>query len=574
MVFIPVLAFLSGAAAVLIYHHVRRNREKFYLIELQKSDRFLSESHILEKTFYQCSIQTSPDAGDRRMYIGDFQKALINIGVRVESSTSEVLFKSFGLKEDTGSANGALSQYLDQNSFLLAVRQVPNVFRQKDEWIRSLDIHKLVAAGLPTTQEPDPVLAVAKLSAKELAAICRSIASNLEELLRTAARDYKGFGGQMRAQAPSNSKFAMTAGTFEARFGALDVFFDGLDGRIGLPNPNVIKAMEDEHCCREDSNTDFETTNYGGTRTCPKLEWQFVNSPDPNVIYPGQGPSHLERKQLGLDNFVNHETAVKANLLLAEVIGCRLFTGPMFMKYNASLRKFPQDVFDELNGNRYTTTIHAVVSAIIKLSKVWQLPPSRKVYRGLSGMVLPKAFWKKDSFGCRGGVEYACMSTTTDRNVAIQYTKGRDGTYQPTIFEIEVGQVDRGASLNWVSQYPGEQEVLMPPLSNLEVVDEPRMDGDIMVIRLRINVNNKSLTIGQLEARRQQLHVTMMRNLAAEVRPRDSIERRAPSEHARARIVLVLTLRGNAHSRFACSPSPYFRVAYGSLCGGCRPSGT
>jgi hypothetical protein len=529
-ILMPILNFLSGIVTVSIYRHIRRRREKLYLLELQKSDRYSSERHLLEKIFKQFSIKTSPDADERRMFIDDFQKALINIGVRVESSTSEVLFKSFGLRDDTASVTGATSHYLDQNSFFLAVQQVPNVFRQKEEWIRSLAIHKLVAAGLPTTQEPDPVLAVAKLSAKELSAVCSSIASNLESLLRTTALDYKGFVGQMRTQAFPNSKFAMTAGTFEARFGALDVFFDGLDGRIGLPNPNVIKAMEDEHCCRDDSNTHFETTNYGGTRTYPKLEWQFVNSPDPNFLYPGQGPKHFERKQLGLDNFVNHETAVKANLLLAEVIGCRLFTGPMFMKYNASLRKFPQDVFDELNGNRYTTTIHAVVSAIIKLSKVWELPPSRKVYRGLSGMVLPQAFWKKDSFGCRGGVEYACMSTTTDRNVAIQYTKGKDGTHQlPTIFEIEVGQVDRGAPLSWVSQYPGEQEVLMPPLSNLEVVDEPRMDGDIMVIRLRINVNNKSLTIGQLEARRQQLHVTMMRNLAAEVQPRDSIQRCARS---------------------------------------------
>ena len=513
----PFLNFLSGAAAVTIYHHIRQLRKKFYLIQLQNSDRYSSESHVLEKIFDQFSVQASSGGEDRRMFIDDFQNALIKIGVRVESSTSEVLFKSFGLKDDPPTST-ATTQYLDRNSFFLAVQQVPNVFRQKEEWIRSLDIHKLVAASLPTLHEPDPVVAVAKLSAKELSAVCSSIASKLEALLKASARDHKGFDSQMKVQALSNSKFAMAAGTFEARFGALDVFFDGLDGRIGLPNPNVIKAMEEEHCSRDDSDSDFETTNYGGTRTRPKIEWQFVNSPDPTYVYPGQGPSHVERKQMGLEHFVNHETALKGNLLHAEVVGCRLFTGPMFMKYNASLRKFPQDVFDGLNGNRYTTTIHAVVSAIIKLSKVWQLPPSRKVYRGLSGMVLPKAFWKKDSFGCRGGVEYACMSTTTDRNVAIQYTKGKDGTYQlPTIFEIEVGQVDRGASLSWVSQYPGEQEVLMPPLSNLEVIDEPRMDAEIMVIRLRINVNNKSLTIGQLEARRQQLHVTMMRNLAAEV---------------------------------------------------------
>ena len=40
---------------------------------------------------------------------------------------------------------------------------------------------------------------------------------------------------------------------------------------------------------------------------------------------------------------------------------------------------------------------------------------------------------------------------------------------RPTLFEIQLGQVDRGATLRWISQFPGEDEVLLPPLSNLEV---------------------------------------------------------------------------------------------------------
>ena len=35
--------------------------------------------------------------------------------------------------------------------------------------------------------------------------------------------------------------------------------------------------------------------------------------------------------------------------------------------------------------------------------------------------------------------------------------------------------MDRGAPLRWVSQYPGEDEIVMPPLSNLEVVGDARM---------------------------------------------------------------------------------------------------
>ena len=67
---------------------------------------------------------------------------------------------------------------------------------------------------------------------------------------------------------------------------------------------------------------------------------------------------------------------------------------------------------------------------------------------------------------------------------------------RPTLFEIQLGQVDRGATLEWISQFPGEAEVLLPPLSNLEVVGEPLMmqtkRGPVKVCQLRVNVNLKA----------------------------------------------------------------------------------
>ena len=66
---------------------------------------------------------------------------------------------------------------------------------------------------------------------------------------------------------------------------------------------------------------------------------------------------------------------------------------------------------------------------------------------------------------------------------------------RPTLFEIQLGQVDRGATLSWISQFPGEEEVLLPPLSNLEVVGEPatmmREGEAVNVFQLRVNVNLK-----------------------------------------------------------------------------------
>ena len=103
-----------------------------------------------------------------------------------------------------------------------------------------------------------------------------------------------------------------------------------------------------------------------------------------------------------LDEFLSHQVAVAAGLTREEVIAIRLFTGPMFMKYNAKLRQFPAAAVAALKGNAYVTSIHAVVSAIIKLSRTWKIPDDRKVYRGLGGMLLPQKFWREDAYGCRG----------------------------------------------------------------------------------------------------------------------------------------------------------------------------
>ena len=52
--------------------------------------------------------------------------------------------------------------------------------------------------------------------------------------------------------------------------------------------------------------------------------------------------------------------------------------------------------------NLYTTTLHAINSAVIKLSKLCKV---MKVYRGISGKRLPNQMLQADLHGVRGGVE-------------------------------------------------------------------------------------------------------------------------------------------------------------------------
>ena len=59
------------------------------------------------------------------------------------------------------------------------------------------------------------------------------------------------------------------------------------------------------------------------------------------------------------------------------------------------------------------------------------------------------------------------MSTTKSRETAVAYS-GKDGQ-RCTVLEITAGRVDVGADIGFLSQYPGEGEFLMQPLSCLEV---------------------------------------------------------------------------------------------------------
>jgi hypothetical protein len=86
-------------------------------------------------------------------------------------------------------------------------------------------------------------------------------------------------------------------------------------------------------------------------------------------------------------------------------------------------------------------------------------------------------------------------------NVALQYA----GNTMPTVFEISLGAIDRGASLQFLSQYPDEGEILLPPRSYLEVVGSlSRKETDengrvIRIVSLKANANLTSSTIEQFE---------------------------------------------------------------------------
>lgn len=112
-------------------------------------------------------------------------------------------------------------------------------------------------------------------------------------------------------------------------------------------------------------------------------------------------------------------------------------------------------------GNSYTTTIHAINSCVLKLSK---LTKAGKVWRGIKDAKLPKSFWVANAMGVRGGIEYGFSSTTTDKRQAVHYAGGdarKDGDAS-SLFEMQMGMVDRGADLAWLSQVRSERARFIP----------------------------------------------------------------------------------------------------------------
>eukprot|EP00960_Hanusia_phi_P043933 756354-Hanusia_phi.AAC.2 len=314
----------------------------------------------------------------------------------------------------------------------------------------------------------------------------------------------------------SKSKFSMEGGN-DAVYGTLGEFHGGLVNLIGLPSKldDLCKAMEEEHCDRNDSDETFTPPNYS-TPTTPKLEWHAVTDPtERKRLSPPEG----KRRIKAIDDLMKDERVKMARLRREEVVALVLYTGPMYVKFNKILRAAKKGEKGGANhSNKYPTTIHCIVSGVIKLSKLTKLPSSRVVYRGLNGLRMPDRFLQEDDLGVSGGVEYGMLSTTEDMKVAIQYAgRGR----QPTVFEITCGAIDRGADLEFLSQYPGEKEMLYPPLSYLEVTKRPRIEqiqGQLVrVLQMKINANVTCSTIEETLGKRKQLYTALLDNVVEEI---------------------------------------------------------
>ncbi len=104
--------------------------------------------------------------------------------------------------------------------------------------------------------------------------------------------------------------------------------------------------------------------------------------------------------------------------------------------YNTCLRRFPADRFRLFRdgGNLFPTTIFALVSAVVKISRVVKLPPGTPLYRGLGGITdLPRSFSEVDRQGCSGFLDWGFMSTTASLATAVEYSGAKQDKPLPMV---------------------------------------------------------------------------------------------------------------------------------------------
>ena len=184
-------------------------------------------------------------------------------------------------------------------------------------------------------------------------------------------------------------------------------------------------------------------------------------------------------------------------------------------------------------------------------------------------MKMPEFFIHRNEFNVRGGIEYGFMSTTTEASVALDYAIGDDQSAASTVMVADMGMIDRGAALDWLSQYPDENEILLPPLTAIEMLDGSDVRADellhphgmsgktpasqservkqkratlsevlqstqIHCIRVRINCNMHSHTLERLLAvRKKEVH-ELSKIVESELKLMDGpdISRRASKLHS------------------------------------------
>jgi hypothetical protein len=185
---------------------------------------------------------------------------------------------------------------------------------------------------------------------------------------------------------------------------------------------------------------------------------RFERAGSSSLTFPN-GLRDKERHGETLADFVDHESSQRARLSEAHVAALRVYTTAAYKSLNAPLRRTaPNEPY------RFPVTLAFLADGIKRLRAVEAdrggdgCDDRIDLFRGIRDRFVTVDFLRY------GGTEIAPMSTTSDLAVALRYCRSR----APLLLKIRTSSfMERGADLSFLSAFPGEAEMLYPPLTYL-----------------------------------------------------------------------------------------------------------
>jgi len=190
-----------------------------------------------------------------------------------------------------------------------------------------------------------------------------------------------------------------------------------------------------------------------------------------------------------LSHFVEHRTALDAGLEVEHVVACRLYTSAAYRLINNPLRDAGTALQRDERPTAHPapTLVAYLADGIRRLRGVQGLDPATKdtkleLWRGNRDLKL------EECFRTLGGTDIAPVSTSTDVRVALNYSNRAETRL---IFKLVTnGFMERGASIAFLSCFPGEAEYVYPPLTYLRptgMVEEIELPGGVRYIAVEVH---------------------------------------------------------------------------------------
>ena len=220
----------------------------------------------------------------------------------------------------------------------------------------------------------------------------------------------------------------------------LDVLL-GIDPKTYMHVKNKVKVMLKEFA---KNGTDQDKKNL---KTL--LDGTYVN------------PGEMHAQSKTMEELMACSAVKDAGLELHHVLALRLYTTSTYSSINNPMRQSPPVL-----PHPFAATLYYISDALSKLREVQGKDSALRnetlvFWRGMKDLQMT------DEFMRTGGSEMACMSTTSSRQVAQDFALSQS----PLLFKfVSKSFMSHGADISFLSVYPGEKEVLYPPLTYLRPI--------------------------------------------------------------------------------------------------------